>query len=48
MVLSKEPETDAENGASKTAQWVKALATKPDDLSLTIMSHMLKGENQFL
>lgn len=27
------------------AQWVEGLASKPDDLSLTHMTHIVKGEN---
>ena len=34
-----------EQGANKMAQWVKALATKTEDLNLMLGAHMV-GENQ--
>lgn len=34
--------------ASKVAQHVKGLVTKPDDLSLIYSVHMVEGESQLL
>lgn len=31
--------------ADDMPQWVKAFATKPDDLSLVLRTHMVQGEN---
>lgn len=28
------------------SQWLRAQATKPDDLSLTLSTHTVEGENQ--
>jgi len=30
------------------AQWIKVLATKPDDLSSIPASHLVEGEHQFM
>lgn len=32
--------------ANKMSQWVKVLATEPDNLSLIPRTHTVKGENQ--
>ena len=38
---------EAKFGSAKAvAQWAKALATKPGDLSLVLGTHTVEGENQ--
>lgn len=36
---------EKESGASEVAQWIKGLATKPEDLSSIPGSHIEEGEN---
>jgi hypothetical protein len=39
--------TNAQKWVRKMTQWVKALATKPENLALILRSYILEAENLF-